>query len=241
MSNQIPFLSIIVPIYNETKRLNNLSTIHNFLKQQKFNSEIIVVNDGSIDQTLQKIKILSKKLGFKIVSYSTNRGKGFAIKLGMIQSKGQYRLFTDLDLSTPLEELSKFYPYFKKYDILIGSRKLKGSKLINRQPIIREYLGKGFTLLSRIILGVNVSDFTCGFKCFSKQAAEEIFTRQKINRWGFDSEILFIAKVKCFKIKEIPVKWSNDEKTKVKFPDDLIRSFYELLQIRYNHFKNFYD
>ena len=140
-----------------------------------------------------------------------------------------------------MEEFSKFYPYLKKYDILIGSRKLKGAKLINRQPIIREYLGRGFTLLSRIILGVNISDFTCGFKCFSKQAAEKIFTRQKINRWGFDSEILFIAKNKGLKIKEIPVKWSNDERTKVKFPDDLIRSFSELLQIRYNHFKNLYE
>src|SRR3990170_7666388 len=103
MSNQTPFLSIIVPIYNETKRLNNLSTIHNFLKQQKFKSEIIVVNDGSTDRTLQKLKILSKKMGFKIISYSINKGKGFAVRMGIIQAKGQYRLFTDLDLSTPME------------------------------------------------------------------------------------------------------------------------------------------
>lgn len=239
MSTKKTFLSVIVPVYNEVERLSNLLVIDKFLKKQKFKTELIVVNDGSTDKTLQKLKSFFQKN--KIFSYFPNKGKGFAIKTGMLAAKGQYRLFTDIDLSTPIDEFQKFGPYLNKYDVLIGSRKLNSSTVIVHQPLIREYLGKGFTQLSRIILQMDISDFTCGFKCFSKKAAEEIFSKQKINRWGFDSEILFLSKIKGLKIKEIPVKWLNDNRTRVKFPGDLIRSFYELLQIRYNYFKKLYE
>lgn len=235
-----PFLSIIVPIFNEQKRVKNLTNVISYFRKQKYSWEVIVVDDGSTDETIKVLKLMKKKLRFKLLTYSPNLGKGFAVKTGMLSAQGKYRLFIDLDLSTPIAELEKFLPYFKKYDIIIGSRKLKSSTLLKRQPIIREYLGKVFTLLSQFMLNTIVSDFTCGFKIFSQKAAEHIFTKQRINRWGFDSEILYIGNIKKFSIKEVPVVWNDDPRTKVKFPQDIINSLIELLTIRVNSFKNLY-
>ena len=240
MITRNPFLSIIIPVYNESNRLGHILSLYKFIRSQKFKSELIIVNDGSTDNTLKRLESLKEKNRFNIISYRDNKGKGYAVRMGMLQAKGRYCLFTDIDFSTPIEAFNKLAPWIKKYDVVIGSRKMIGAKLINRQPFVRESLGRGFTILSKLILGLNLSDFTCGFKCFSKKATMDIFSRQKINRWGFDSEILFIAKIKNFKIKEVPVEWSNDQQTKVKFPDDLISSLFELLLIRYYNFKHFY-
>ncbi len=233
-------LSVIVPVFNESKRLEGLVKINEFLKDQKFTSELIVINDGSTDDTLLKLEELQKKVPFTIGSYEINRGKGFAIKTGMLKASGKFRLFMDVDLSTPIEEFIKIQPFLNKYDLVIGSRKMKGAKLIKRQPLIRETLGKIFTLLSQITLGVWVSDFTCGFKCFSATAAESIFNKTTIDRWGFDSEVLFLAKKNGFKIKEVPVSWTNDQGSKVKFPQDIINSLLELLTIRKNDLLGLY-
>lgn len=227
-----PFISIVIPIYNEEKRITNLSEIYKYFKRKHLTCEVILVNDGSTDQTAKTLREISKKFKFKLISYRKNRGKGYAIKAGMMKAGGKYRLFTDIDLSTPIEEFNKFIPYFKNYDIIIGSRKKKGAKLIIHQSKLREKLGKGFTKLSQIVLQLDTTDFTCGFKCFSKIAAEGIFSRQRINRWGFDAEILFLAKKFGYKIKEIPVKWSNDPRSRVKFPQDIISSLLDLLKIR---------
>lgn len=236
-----PFLSIIIPLFDEEKRIKNLKKITSYLRAQKFSWEIIVVNDGSTDRTYKRLLELKKKLRFKLLSYSENLGKGFAIKTGMLNAKGKFRLFLDIDLSTPITEIENFIPHLKKYDIVIGSRKLKNSILITRQPLLREHLGKMFTLLSQIILQVNISDFTCGFKCFSQNAAKQIFTRQTINRWGVDSEILYIGKNKKLSIKEIPVSWKDDPRTKVKFPKDIINSLVELIKIRLNSTRGLYN
>lgn len=236
-----PFLSIIIPLYNEQARINKLANVYKFLDQQKFDYEVILINDGSADKTLETLKKLSRKFKFTLITYAENHGKGFAIKTGMLAAKGQYLLFTDIDLSTPIEEFTKFLPSLKKKVIIIGSRKTKGSTLQSRQGFIRENLGKGFTLLSQVTFNLYLSDFTCGFKCFPKQAAKEIFSKQKINRWGFDPEVLFLAKKFGYKIIEIPVKWSNDPRSKVQFPQDIIRSLLDLYQIRYNSFKKVYE
>lgn len=236
-----PFLSIIIPLYNEQGRLKKISQIYKFLDRQDFNYEVIPVNDGSEDDTLKKLKLLSKKFKFHLVTYAKNRGKGFAVKSGMLAAKGRFRLFIDIDLSTPIAEISKFLPHLAKHHLLIGSRKMTGSDLLIRQSPLREALGKSFTVLSRLVLNLNVSDFTCGFKCFSKKAAEDIFSRQKIERWGFDSEILFLAKKLGYEIKEVPVQWSNDPKTRVKFPLDVITSLMDLCIIRYNNLKKKYE
>ncbi len=235
-----PYLSIIIPIFNEEKRLENLKEITSYLRRQKMSWEIVTVNDGSTDKTEKILKDLKKKLHIRLLSYSPNKGKGYAIKVGMLNAKGRYRLFLDIDLSTPISEFSKFLPHLKKYGVIIGSRKMKSSKVMVRQPFIREYLGKVFTLLSQKVLQMSITDFTCGFKCFSQEAAEEIFSRQIINGWGFDSEILFIGKSKQHSILEIPVNWKNDPATKVKFPKDLVNSFKELIKIRINSYRGLY-
>lgn len=239
MKNKL--ISIIIPLYNEAERLHNLTSIYSYFERKKFVFEIILVNDGSTDQTKLEIKkIMKLKESIKLISYPKNRGKGFAIKQGMLSATGQYLIFTDIDLSTPIDEFENFIPYLKKYDLLVGSRKMRGSKVVIRQPWIRELLGKGFTKLSQIILQVKVSDFTCGFKCFSKKASKEIFTAQKVEGWSFDSEILFLAKKFGYKIKEIPVKWVDDRGSKVKFPHDILTSLKDLYTIRINEIKGIY-
>lgn len=236
MKNTQPFLSIIIPLYNEVTRLKNLIKVYDFFESNNINYEIILVNDGSNDKTLSYLKKFPKKYKYRLVSYKVNMGKGYAIKEGMLAANGKFRLFTDIDLSTPIEEFNKFIPYLNKYDLIIGSRKTKGSTLKKRQPLIRESLGKVFTLVSQTILNLETSDFTCGFKCFSQKAAIEIFNKQTVNRWGFDSEILFLAKKLRFKTKEVPVTWFDDPRSKVKFPQAIISSIADLIKIRLNNY-----
>ncbi len=238
--NTGPYLSLVIPVYNEEKRIKNLYEIQDYLKKQKYKWEIIIVDDGSTDKTNTILKSLKSKLKFKLISYFPNSGKGQAIKVGMLSAKGKYRLFLDIDLSTPIYELEKFLPFLKKFDIVIGSRKMKSANVIIRQPFFRETLGKIFTLISKNILQMNISDFTCGFKCFSRESAEQIFTKQTINRWGFDPEILYIGKIMKKTIKEVPVEWKNDPRTKVNFPSDIINSLTELIRIKLNSARGLY-
>lgn len=230
-----PFLSIIIPVFNEILRIDNLYEVISFLKKFKFDSEIIVINDGSTDFTLKKLQKMNNKNNFLIISYQDNKGKGYAIKKGMLSARGEYRLFMDIDLSTPLVELDKFIPYFSKNDVLIGTRKDSKAKLLIRQAKIRESLGKCFTWISKTTLGVKVSDFTCGFKIFSEKSALAIFNKAKINRWGFDAEIIFLSQKMGFNLKEISVVWKNDQRTKVNLLRDIASSLIELVMIRINN------
>lgn len=227
------YWSIIIPCYNEKARINNIDKIVAYLRTVENSSELIVVNDGSTDDTLSILKTLENKYNFKLITYKDNRGKGYAIKMGMLAATGKHRVFMDVDLSTPIDELVAFEKFIEKYDVVIGTRKTKGAKVIVHQPWLRENMGKVFTFLSQIVLSVWVSDFTCGFKCFSDKAAKEIFQKTKIYRWGFDSEVLFLAKKYGFSIKEVPVTWKDDKGTKVHFPKDIINSLNELISIRY--------
>lgn len=236
-----PFLSIVIPVFNEDRRIHNLVTISKYLKGSHFTSELIIVNDGSIDETLNKLKNFKKKLKLRIISYKKNKGKGYAIKKGVLDANGQFILFCDVDLSTPIEELDKFLPFIRSADILIATRRIKGSKIITRQSFFRENSGRAFTLLSRLMLNLSISDFTCGFKLFSCKSAREIFSRLTIDRWGFDSESLFISKKRGFQIKEIGVSWYNNSLSKVKFPDSIFMSLVELFKIRVNDLKGVYD
>lgn len=238
--NKLLFLSVIIPVFNEEKRLKNLNKLFVYLKKQKYRWEVIIIDDGSTDKTQKVIKSLKKKLKFNLISHHPNKGKGAAIRAGMLSAVGKYRLFLDIDLSTPIEEYDKLSPYLKKYDIVIGSRKMKGSDIVVRQAKLREILGKLFTLISQKTLRMNISDFTCGFKCFSQKAAEEIFPKQTISRWGFDSEILFIGQKRRLSIKEIPVTWTDDPQTKVRFPQDILNSLKELIKIRVNSYRGLY-
>jgi glycosyltransferase involved in cell wall biosynthesis len=236
-----PFLSIIIPVYNEEKRIRNLDQVLAFFDQFSFSWEVVVVNDGSRDSTLDQLQNWSMREEIKIVSYGRNRGKGYAIKQGMLAAKGEHRLFMDIDLSTPLEEFHLFFPLLGKYDVIIGTRKGQVGQIIEHQPWLREKLGKGFTWLSRFMLNVQVSDFTCGFKCFNQRAANIIFPRLTIERWGFDAEILYLTKKFGLTVKEVGVRWRNDPHTKVNLKRDVWRSFVDLIQIRYNDLRKIYS
>lgn len=229
-------LTIILPVFNEEKRIKRgLKKCLDFIKTSNLNIEIILVNDGSTDKTKEVVKrLISGKKHFKLINYSQNQGKGQAIKRGVNKALGSLILFSDIDFSTPLFEINKFLPFIKNgVDIVIGTRKVKGSKLEKRQSLLREWLGKGFTFLANCLLKVRVSDFTCGFKLFKKKAAKKIFAKTKIKRWGFDAEVLFLAEKFGFSIIEIPVIWRNDEQTKVDLKKDIWRSLKDLLMIRW--------
>lgn len=234
------YLSLIIPIFNEEKRIKNISIIIDYLTKKKFEWEVVIINDGSNDTTLKKLNAL-KTNKISILSYTLNKGKGYAIKQGMLHSRGHYKLFIDIDLSTTMDEFDKFLPNLNKYDVIIGSRRVKGSKFLTRQTYLREFMGRVFTKLSQIVTGVSVSDFTCGFKCFSKKSAQIIFSKQLIKRWGFDAEVLFLAKLYGFSIKEVPVSWKNDSGSKVRFPQDIITSLFDLFRIRMNLNNNKYS
>jgi len=239
------YLSVIIPAYNEEKRLpKTLKAIDEYLGQRTYDYEILVVNDGSRDQTAEIAKNLMPQIkNLKVTGYAENQGKGYAVKFGMQEAKGDLRLFTDADNSTSIDQIEKFFPEFQKgYDIIIGSRDIKGAVLDPPQPFLRKaILGEGFKLFRKIVVGLwRVADTQCGFKAFSKRTAETIFPKCKINRFAFDPEILVIGKKLGYKIKEIPVVWKNDLSSTVKFKS-MIKMGADLFRIRWNLITGKYD
>lgn len=237
------YLSVIIPAYNEEKRiLTTLISLDKYLSQQDFDYEIIVVNDGSKDNTTRVVKDARKKIReIKLIDNKKNCGKGCVVKQGMLDAKGKYRLFMDADNSTTIDHLDKFWPFFKQgYDIVIGSIEVKGSKIHEEAAWYRRLLGKYSKYLIRILAGLwKIKDSQRGFKLFSAKAVEKIFSKQTIMRWGFDIEILAIAKKMGFKIKEVPVNWSNPGESKVTLKS-YIKTFQELLKIKWNLITNKY-
>lgn len=227
-------ISLIIPLFNEERRMYNLDILWNYIKNKKYIKELIVINDGSTDKTNQLLMTFHKRTKCKMISYRKNKGKGYAIKKGMLSARGNHIVFMDVDLSTPPKMLGELKKIIHKCDIIVGTRKNDKAVLLQRQSAIREGMGKLFTLISQKIMGVDISDFTCGFKCYKKSAAKKIFSRQRINRWAFDAESLFLAQKYGFSISEFPVEWKNVRGTKVRFPQDAIQSFFDLVQIRVN-------
>lgn len=226
-------ISIVIPIYNEQDRLEEeIKGLFSYIKGSKRKYEVIIVNDGSKDNTGQILKDLQKKYSFTTFSHPKNLGKGAAIATGIAKAKGEFILFTDIDFSVPIDFVGKYMVAAEAGDIVIGTRAKKESRVVVKQFWLREFLGEFFTFLSNLILWVGVSDFTCGFKLFSKRAADTIFPKQIIKRWAFDAESLFIAKKYHFRIIEVPVEWRDKEGSKVRFPQDLIESLISLFLIR---------
>lgn len=228
MQHNLPSLSIIVPVYNEQKRLHHLPEICEYFQGH----EIIFVNDGSTDSTLAKLKSFQQKYPIKILSYPYNRGKGFAVRYGMLSATGKHRLFMDLDLSVSPQFWLTAKKYLSNSPVIIAVRRLPESNIAVHQPFIRENMGRIFTWLSQTILETPISDFTCGFKVFSAESALQIFSRSRIDRWGFDSEILFLAHGLGYKITQLPVVWVNDTNTRVHLVRDAFTSFLDLLFIK---------
>lgn len=227
-------ISLIIPVFNEEGRVHNLDILRAFIKNKKYIRELIIVNDGSTDKSLSLLKAFQKKSRCILLSYRKNRGKGYAVKKGILAGKGSHVVFMDVDLSTPPKMLGELKKIINSSDVIVGTRKSKRAVLLHRQSRIRETMGKLFTYLSQTIMGVPVSDFTCGFKCFSKKSAKKIFAKQRISRWAFDAESLFLAQKYGFSISELPVQWNDVRGTKVRFPQDIVQSFFDLIQIRIN-------
>jgi len=237
--------SVVIPAYNEEKRLpKTLQSINNYLSGQPYDYEILVVNDGSKDKTVEIAKSLIPAVkNLKVTGYEKNQGKGFAVRFGMLEAKGDYRLFTDADNSTSIDQIEKMWPYFGKgADIIIGSRDVKGAILDPPQSWMRHLiLGEGFKLYRKLIVGLwGVEDTQCGFKCFTGKATEEIFPKCRISRFAFDPEILIIAQKLGYKMKEVPVYWRNDLESKVKFKS-IINMALDLIKIRLNLVRRVYD
>jgi dolichyl-phosphate beta-glucosyltransferase len=229
--------SIVVPAYNESARLAaSMEKILAYVRVQGWNAEVVVVNDGSRDNTAEIIRsFAAKDPAVRLVENPGNRGKGYSVRNGVLHAQGQIVIFTDADLSSPIEEAPKLLEAIDNgADIAIGSRWLRAETQTQRQPLYRQILGRVFNLLLRITLGLNFADTQCGFKAFKRSAAQAIFPLQRIERWGFDPEILFLARKLGFKVQEVPVAWGHSGGTRINPLIDGSRMFQEMLHIRWN-------
>jgi dolichyl-phosphate beta-glucosyltransferase len=230
-----PYLSVIIPAYNEAIRLrSSLERVVAYLDRQPFGSEVLVVDDGSTDDTATIARnYAGEHATVRILRYTPNHGKGRAVKVGMSEADGQLMLLCDADLSTPIEEVEKLIPFVDEgFDVVIGSRALPESELRIHQPWLRERLGRTFNLLVRVLGVRDFADTQCGFKLFTRRAAREIFPQLITDRWAFDVEALLIAQYMRYRIREVPVIWVNAPGTKVNVFRDAASTLRDLLRIR---------
>jgi len=237
-------ISIIIPAYNEQSRLpDTLRRVEEYLQQGDWNfHEILVVDDGSTDGTVEAAsEFANANPNIRLLRNPGNRGKGFSVRHGMLEARGDWRLFSDADLSTPIEELEKLWCAVAEGDseIAIGSRALDRSLIGVHQPGYRESMGRFFNKVMRAATGLKISDTQCGFKMFRRDVAEEVFSRQKLERFGFDAEVLYVATRRGYRIVEVPVRWNHVEGSKVGMLTGL-HAFGELLEIRLNSMRGKY-
>jgi dolichyl-phosphate beta-glucosyltransferase len=229
-------ISIVIAAYNEENRIGeSLLRIEEHLATLDLNYEIIVVDDGSTDATSDIVKAHKWKIpNRRLIHYAVNRGKGYALRQGVLAAIGDVFLLTDADLSTPIEEFSRLLPYVSRggYDVVIGSRALKSSEITRKQPWWRQSMGKIFNGIVRLIALNDFSDTQCGFKLFSGNCAKVLFRDAIIDRFAFDVEILLRAQMEGYRILEAPVKWSNSPGSKVNPLSDSLRMLCDLVRIR---------
>ena len=226
-----------MPAYNEGARIaTTLEKILAYATERGWKVEIIVVNDGSSDNTAEIVRgYMAKHPMVVLLENPGNRGKGYSVRNGMLHARGDVLLFSDADLSSPIAEADKLFAAITSgADVAIGSRWLRSELQIQRQPLYRQLFGRIFNLALRIVLGLNFRDTQCGFKAFTPRAAQAIFPLQKVERWGFDPELLYLAKKFRFTVNEVPVAWAHREGTRINPLRDGIRMFGELLKIRWN-------
>jgi glycosyltransferase involved in cell wall biosynthesis len=239
-----PSHSFILPAYNESERLTtSLPKVLDYVSQRQLNAEIIVVNDGSKDDTAEIVrKFADVHPIVRLLENPGNRGKGYSVRNGMLHARGAVLLFTDTDLSSPISEADKLFAALSSgADVAIGSRWLQSELQTQRQSLLRQFYGRTFNLFLRVFLGLNFCDTQCGFKAFTRQAAHIIFSRQHIERWGFDPEILFLARKFKLKAVEVPVEWAHDHRSKINPVRDGIRMGTEVLQVRWNEIQKKYE
>lgn len=237
-------LSIVIPAYNESRRiLPTLTRVLAFVEQKGWQAEVLVVNDGSRDDTAQVVGDFARQHPrVRLVENPGNRGKGYTVRNGVLHASGDVILFTDADLSSPIEEAPKLLDSIARgNDVAIGSRWLRSELQTERQPLLRQILGRCFNIALRLILGCSFKDTQCGFKAFTRAAGQYVFSRQLIDRWCFDPEILFLAWRNGYRIEEVPVAWAHDEGSKINPIADGMKMLRDLLRIRWNSISGRYD
>ncbi|MDP3724279.1 MAG: glycosyltransferase family 2 protein [bacterium] len=235
MQTYKPKLSLVIPCYNEAARFGtNIEDLFMYLQKQRYSFEVIFVDDGSTDATLKKLREYAEKYeNVRIIEHVQNEGKGEAVRSGVLASTGEAIVFLDADMSTPIETLEQCWPVFKKGgEVIIGSRRHPDSIIKTPQPWLRVTLGHGFTRLTNLLLGLHVSDVTCGLKMLEARTGKTLFRLLKRGDWSFDAEMLFLARKRRMKIVEVPVVWTNVKGTKVHLLKDLFGSLWSLIFIR---------
>jgi glycosyltransferase involved in cell wall biosynthesis len=232
----LPTYSIVIPAYNEEQRLGaSLDKIAAWLAAQGWEAEVLVVNDGSRDGTAALAsQYAARNPAVRLVENPGNRGKGYTVRNGMLHAQGEFLLFTDADLSAPIGEAAKLFAALRAgADMAIGSRWLESGTQTLRQPLYRQFFGRLFNLLLRLLLGLRFKDTQCGFKAFTRRAAQELFPRQRIERWAFDPELLYLARKLGLKVEEVPVEWAHDRGSTISPLRDGPRMFFDMLRIRW--------
>lgn len=240
-STSLCFLSIVIPAYNEEKRLpDSLPEIINFVRQQDYSVEVLVVDDGSTDRTADVVKKFQEGAPFISLLQVDHGGKGHAVKAGMMQGDGEYLFLCDSDLSMPIEEITKFLPpALDGYDLAIASREIEGARRYD-EPAYRHLMGRVFNLVVRLLAVHGIQDTQAGFKCFRREAARQLFPLQTIKGWGFDVEILFVAQKQGMQIVEVPINWYYRDRSQVKPIRDTYNMLREILKVRLNAWQGRY-
>jgi glycosyltransferase involved in cell wall biosynthesis len=238
MNSLQPELSIVIPAFNEEKRLpTTLERIHNYVNARHWETEVIVVDDGSTDRTAEVVRAWQSQIpSLCLLQNGTNRGKGYSVRAGMLAARARVVMFTDADLSAPIEEADKLLAVLGggRYDVAIGSRAVDRRMILVHQSRFRELAGILFNKLVQLVTGVPFVDTQCGFKAFLSEAARPIFEQQRIEGFGFDPEILFLAKKRGLRMIEVPVQWSHHPDTRVRMLRDSLGMLRELLSIRWH-------
>ncbi len=242
MNHTAPELSIVIPAFNEERRLpETLRRVRAYLEARRADAEVIVVDDGSRDGTAALVEARRGEFpGLRLVSNGVNRGKGYSVRHGMLEARGRIVLFTDADLSAPIEEADKLLAAMRDHQVAIGSRGVDRSLIEVHQSRLRELAGVIFNLFVRAITGLKYVDTQCGFKAFLGEPSRIVFEQQRIERFGFDPEILFLAQRHGLRVAEIPVRWAHDPQTKVNMIRDSLRMLGEVLFIRWNWLRGRY-
>jgi dolichyl-phosphate beta-glucosyltransferase len=236
--------SIVIPAYNEEARIGvALTDVIRCIQARAWNVELIVVDDGSTDRTAAIVKTFADQHPFmRLLPNGSNHGKGYSVRNGMLHATGKIVLFTDADLSAPIEEAERLFAAIHGgADVAIGSRWLERKRQTVEQPLHRRFFGRCFNMVTRMIMRLPFADTQCGFKAFTRPAAQTIFQLQQIERWGFDPEILFIALKRGYVVREVPVTWGHDERSRISYLRDGVQMLKELLLVRWNAITGVYS